>query len=107
MRVLALKSCDTCRKALAALRAAGHDPQVIDVADGIPPADLAAILAVHGDGALNRASTTWRALPEGERVWPAADLLAEHPKLMKRPMIDTGETWLKGWTPEVRAALGL
>lgn len=35
MIVHMLKTCDTCRKALAALKAAGFTPQVVDVrADG-------------------------------------------------------------------------
>lgn len=106
MRFFGLKSCDTCRKAHKALRAAGHDPQVIDVrADGIAPADLQAMLAVFGDGAVNTRSTTWRGLSEAERQRPAADLLAEHPTLLKRPVIEVGSQWHQGWTRPVQDAL--
>ncbi|WP_418152447.1 arsenate reductase family protein [Litorimonas sp. RW-G-Af-16] len=31
MKVYHLKTCDTCRKAIKALQAAGHDPELIDV----------------------------------------------------------------------------
>ena len=107
MRILVLKTCDTCRKALAELRAAGHDPEVVEIAAGIPEADRAAILAAHGPDALNRASATWRALSEDDRQRPAEALLAAHPKLMKRPMILAGGRWLRGWRPDTRRALGL
>jgi Spx/MgsR family transcriptional regulator len=106
MRVFGLKSCDTCRKALKALRAAGHDPQVIDVrADGIDAADLQAMLDRFGDAAVNTRSTTWRALSEEERQRPAAELLTAHPTLLKRPVIDAGGRWHQGWTASVRDAL--
>jgi Spx/MgsR family transcriptional regulator len=106
MRVFGLKSCDTCRKALKALRAAGHEPQVIDVrADGIAAADLQAILDRFGDAAVNTRSTTWRALSEDERQRPAAELLAAHPTLLKRPVIATGDQWHQGWTESVLDAL--
>ncbi|MDP5361244.1 MAG: hypothetical protein NWP79_03730 [Paracoccaceae bacterium] len=49
MRFFGLKTCDTCRKALKNLAAAGYDPQVIDVrADGISAADLQTIIATFG-----------------------------------------------------------
>ena len=87
MRVFGLKSCDTCRKALKALTAAGYAPEVIDVrADGIAAADRAAIIDAFGDKSLNRASTTWRGLSDEERTAEPASLLAAHPTLMKRPV---------------------
>lgn len=104
MRFFGLKSCDTCRKALKALAQAGHTPQVIDVrADGVSEADRAAIIAQFGDAAINRASTTWRGLSEEERGAAPADLLAAHPTLMKRPVIDADGKWTIGWKPDVQA----
>jgi len=105
MRFFGLKSCDTCRKALKSLRAAGHDPHVIDVrADGIGPDDLAAILNAFGDAAINRKSTTWRGLSDADKARDTASLLADHPTLMKRPVIHA-DTWYLGWSPEIQAAL--
>ena len=37
----------------------------------------------------------------------AANVLAAHPTLMKRPAIVTATAAHIGWTPEVRAALGV
>jgi arsenate reductase-like glutaredoxin family protein len=106
MRFFGLKSCDTCRKAQKALRAAGHDPQVIDVrADGIDPVDLQAILEAFGDKAVNTRSTTWRGLTEAERQRPTADLLTKHPTLLKRPVIEVNGQWHQGWTKPVQEAL--
>jgi arsenate reductase-like glutaredoxin family protein len=106
MRFFGLKTCDTCRKALSALRETGHQPLVIDVrADGIAPSDLAAMLAALGDGAVNKSSATWRALSEEERRAPGAELIAAHPTLLKRPVIEAGGVWHQGWSPAVQRAL--
>ena len=106
MIVYALSTCDTCRKALAALRAAGHDPEVIDVRrDGVSQGDLAAMLAAFGDDLVNRRSTTWRGLTEAERAADPATLLAAHPTLMKRPVIRDGARWHLGWGADVQSAL--
>jgi len=106
MRVFALKSCDTCRKALKAMREAGLEPEVIDVrADGVAEADRAAILAAFGDAALNKASTTWRGLDDAEKAQPAAALLTAHPTLMKRPVIEKDGQWYLGWKADVQAAV--
>ncbi|QDL91380.1 ArsC family transcriptional regulator [Paroceanicella profunda] len=108
-----LKTCDTCRKALKALEAAGHDVTNIDIrADGVPPGALSGWMAALGPEVLvNTRSTTWRGLSEAERARAAtaegaAALLAEHPTLMKRPVIVAGEDVHVGWTPAVRGALG-
>jgi len=106
MRFFGLKSCDTCRKALSALRAAGHAPSVIDIrADGIEADDRATILKTFGAAALNTRSTTWRGLSEDERARDPADLLVDHPTLMKRPVIEADGIWYQGWTQQTQAAL--
>ena len=104
MRIYCLKTCGTCRKAIKALEAAGIAHVLRDVrADGIAGADLAAILAAHGEAAINRASTTWRGLTEAERAQPPDALLAAHPTLLKRPAIERGGEWFLGWTPDIQA----
>lgn len=104
MRFFGLKTCDTCRKALKALVDAGHTPQVIDVRkDGVSNADLSQIIAEFGDMAINRASTTWRGLSEDEKLSDPMTLLAAHPTLMKRPVIEANGTWTVGWKADVQA----
>ncbi len=101
-----LKSCDTCRKALKELAAAGVTPTVMDVrADGVDHETLARFYAELGDALVNTRSTTWRGLGEAERSGDPVTLLAAHPTLMKRPVIDTGDALYLGWGKETRAAL--
>ena len=103
MRIFALKTCDTCRKALKSLRAAGLEPEVIDVrADGVSAGDLDAMWTALGDGVVNRKSTTWRGLSDAEKASDAKGLLAEHATLIKRPVITDGRHWTVGWTAETQ-----
>lgn len=104
MRLYGLKTCDTCRKALKSL----PDAEFVDVrAQGVPTEVLAQALERFGDGLLNTRSTTWRGLDAAERARPVLDLMADHPTLMKRPLIDTGTEMYLGWTPRTRSALGI
>ncbi|MGJ3231044.1 MAG: ArsC/Spx/MgsR family protein [Oceanicaulis sp.] len=107
-----LKSCDTCKKAQKALAAAGHDVAFVDVR---AEADLAAKLpqwlaAAGADALVNTRSTTWRGLPEAERARAQSDpkgLLADHPALIKRPVIERGGEVSVGWTRDVQAGYGV
>lgn len=105
-----LKTCDTCRKALKALEAAGNSVTYVDVrADGVSADVLAAWLEEHGDALINTRSTTWRGLDESDRARSASDpagLLKEHPTLIKRPVIVSGDDVTVGWSKAVQAAFG-
>ena len=102
MLIYGLKTCDTCRKALKAL----PDAEFLDVrADGVPSAVIDAALAKFGEKLVNTRSTTWRELEDAQRARPAKELLADHPTLMKRPLIVDGETMYLGWTKDVQAAV--
>jgi len=106
MRFYGLKSCDTCRKALAALRSAGHNPLLVDVrADGIPADTLARFLSAFGADLINRRSTTWRTLDDAARSRDPADLLTAHPAVLKRPVIEHDGQLYLGWAKDVQAAL--
>ncbi len=107
MRILGLKTCDTCRKALKSLRAAGIDAVLHDVRDApLQASDIRRFFEQFGDELVNRRSTTWRGLSEAERAGDPLDLLAAHPTLMKRPVIedDRGALHL-GWGKDVQASL--
>lgn len=101
-----LKTCDTCRKAMKALEAAGKKPRLVDLrAETDLPAKVPAWHQAVGAALLNRSSTTWRSLDEAQKARAESDpvaLLIEHPTLIKRPVIETGEETLVGWRPEVR-----
>lgn len=103
MRLYGLKNCDTCRKALKAL----NNAESVDVrADGVSDEVLARAFDQFGDALLNTRSTTWRGLDAEEREKPALELLAAHPTLMKRPLIEVDGTLYLGWGKDVQAALG-
>ena len=106
MRVYCLKTCDTCKKAIKALQAAGRDPEVIDVrADGLSDDQRREFLAEFGEAVVNRSSSTWRGLSEVERSRDPVVLLADYPTLMKRPVIEADGTLYLGWKADVQAAL--
>ncbi|WP_199241153.1 ArsC/Spx/MgsR family protein [Marinicauda salina] len=106
-----LKNCDTCKKAMKALDAAGRACDFVDIR---AEADLAArvpawLEAVDANTLINTRSTTWRGLDEAERARAQSDpagLLAEHPTLVKRPVIEADGTVSVGWTDAVRERLG-
>ena len=104
MQLYGLKSCDTCRKALKSL----PEAEFVDVrTDGISQELLERALAEFGDALVNTRSTTWRGLSEAEREGESLDLLQAHPTLMKRPLIQDGDTLYLGWSTDVRQKLGV
>ncbi|WP_372605157.1 arsenate reductase family protein [Actibacterium sp.] len=106
MRLYGLKTCDTCRKSLKILTQAGHNATLIDIRQQpLTPEQLAQFHAVFGDDLVNRRSTTWRGLPASERDLDPLELLARHPALMKRPVIEAAGQLYLGWDKQVQAAL--
>jgi arsenate reductase len=109
-----LKNCDTCRKAMKALDAAGIAYVFHDIRDGsLNATQVSKWLSVVGEDALvNKRSTTWRNLTDTERQQAdsekqLANLLLVHPTLIKRPVIVSADSITVGWTPGVRAGFGL
>lgn len=113
MKIYHLKTCDTCRKAIKALKAAGHDPVLHDVrADGLDVDLVKTLEAELGFAALvNKKSTTWRGLEEATKEGlsqeAAISLLVENPTLMKRPVIKDEGGYTVGWTKDVQAGYGV
>ena len=106
-----LKNCDTCNKAIKALKAAGRSVTFVDIRTD---ADLAAKVPEWldtADGAklLNTRSTTWRGLSDADKALAEtnpAQLLIANPTLIKRPVIEAGDSVSVGWTKSEQAALG-
>ena len=98
-----LSSCDSCRKARRWLDANGVAYRYHDVrADGLDTVTLARLARLAGWSPLvNRRSTTWRALAADERddldQERAISLIAQHPTLMKRPVLVLGKKALVGF----------
>ncbi len=91
-----LDTCDTCKKARNWLARFEVPHAFVDYrAQRVPGETLKAWAAQLGgwDKLINRASTTWRQLPEARKA-PATDpewtlLIKEHPALVKRPVLVT------------------
>lgn len=98
-----IKTCDTCRRARQALDGKGQDYRLHDLReDGLSAPLLEHFLArVPVTTLLNKRSTTWRQLDDGQKAGlddaGARALLLAHPTLLKRPLLDTGETLLVGY----------
>lgn len=109
--IYGLKNCDTCREAISIVAAAGAPHRFHDLrADGLPAGRLDHWLAGVGwETLVNRRSTTWRQLPETEKAGlqsaTAARLLQRHPTLIKRPVIEAGDTLIVGLAPPQQATL--
>ena len=102
-----LKNCDTCKKALKSLTAAGQTVQFVDIrADTDLASKVPVWLAAAGpDLLVNRRSTTWRNLDETARASDPEIILTDNPTLVKRPVIEAGKTVYVGWSKDVQAAL--
>ncbi len=102
-----LKNCDTCKKALKALEAAGKPANFVDIrAEADLTAKVPVWLAAAGpDLLLNTRSTTWRGLSEAERASDPQALLIANPTLIKRPVIEAGDKVHVSWSSAVQAAL--
>ncbi|MEM7327281.1 MAG: ArsC/Spx/MgsR family protein [Pseudomonadota bacterium] len=102
-----LKNCDTCKKALKALEAADKNVTFIDIRSeaDLPTVLLKWLSKAGADRLINRRSTTWRTLSEDERNADPMTLLAAHPTLIKRPVIERGDEVFVGWSKNEQSVL--
>ncbi|TCR62620.1 arsenate reductase [Bosea sp. BK604] len=108
--IYGIKTCDTMKKARTWLDQHGvayvfHDYKT----EGVSKALLEGWCKEHGwEVILNRAGTTFRALPEADKegldAKKAVALMQEHTSLIKRPVLDLGDRRLVGFKPEIYAA---
>jgi arsenate reductase len=107
--IYGIKNCDTMKKARAWLDANGHAYTFHDYKfEGIDKAMLENWAKEVGwETLLNRAGTTFRKLPEGEREnvteKKAIALMLAQPSMIKRPVLDVGGKLVVGFRPETYA----
>jgi arsenate reductase len=105
-----IRNCDTIKKARAWLDAAGIDYEFHDYkALGVDRVALERWVDRLGwTVLLNRAGTTFRKLPDAEKADLDRDravaLLLAQPSMIKRPVLERGDTLLAGFAPERYAA---
>lgn len=101
-----IKNCDTVRKARRWLDDRGIEYRFRDYKTEPPGEDeLTAWTERLGwEKLLNRAGTTFRKLPESDKAGidreKAIALMRAQPSMIKRPLLDTGETLRLGFKPE-------
>ncbi len=110
MTLYGIKNCDTMKKARAWLDAKGvaytfHDYK----AEGIDRARLEGwVQSVGWEMLLNRAGTTFRKLPEADRIdldaGKALALMLEQPSMIKRPVLDLDGRLIVGFKADLYEA---
>jgi arsenate reductase-like glutaredoxin family protein len=106
MILYGIPTCDTCKKALKALQAAGHDVTFRDVrANPLTSAEIDEIVVEFGDRVINKTSTTYRAFSDFLKASDPEAQIAAQPTVMKRPVIRIGAEWHLGWDDAVQAKL--
>jgi Spx/MgsR family transcriptional regulator len=109
--VSGLRTCDTCRKAIAWLKDHGIEHKFHDLrADGLDRATVARWAAEVGwEVLVNRRGTTWRELPEADKAGideaKALALMTAHPVLIKRPVFESAGWVEVGFGDAVRQRL--
>jgi arsenate reductase len=105
-----IPNCDTVKKARVWLDQNGHAYAFHDYRKaGIERATLEYWVEAHGwQVVLNRAGTTFRALPDTDKSDIDADkaiaLMMAQPSMIKRPVLDMGDRTLVGFKPDQYAA---
>jgi arsenate reductase-like glutaredoxin family protein len=104
MILYGIPTCDTCKKALKALAAAGHEVAFRDIRkDPLTAAEVDRIVHEFGDAAVNKTSTSYRAFGDFLKASDADAQILAQPAVMKRPVIQQAEVWTIGWDDAVQA----
>lgn len=105
-KLYGIKNCDTVKKARVWLEQHNVDYQFHDYrVDGISLELLNQFERKLGwEVLLNKRSTTWRELSDRQKTElnpdTALQLLLAHPTLIKRPILESGDTFIIGFNPD-------
>lgn len=106
MILYGIPTCDTCKKALKSLQAAGCDVSFRDIRkDPLTAAEIDRFVAEFGDRLINKTSTTYRGFSDFLKASEPEAQIAAQPTVMKRPLIESGGRLWLGWGEDVLAAL--
>lgn len=109
LTVYGIPNCDTVKKARVWLDAQGREFAFHDFRkDGLNEDMLARWLAhVPMEKLLNKRGTSWRKLSDADKANQQEahlmTLMVDNPTLIKRPVIEAGDTVTVGFTDEVKA----
>ncbi len=108
--IYGIKNCATMKKAFAWCEARGVEYAFHDYKKSGVPRERLVLWCQHlgWKTLVNTRGTTWRKLtPEQQNLSTqsqAVALMLEYPSLIKRPVVETGEQLLVGFTPELFAS---
>ncbi len=106
MILYGIPTCDTCKKALKAIEAAGHDVTFRDIRkDPLSRAEVEQIVGEFGDRVINKTSTTYRAFNDFLKASDPEEQIEAQPTVMKRPIIRKDAAWYLGWDQSVQDAI--
>ncbi|MEM1316855.1 MAG: Spx/MgsR family RNA polymerase-binding regulatory protein [Pseudomonadota bacterium] len=111
IKILTLKTCDTCRKALSFLDDNGIQIENHDIRrDGLPEELVHDVVTTAGwEEAVNKRSTTWRQLEDDDKQdldnAKAIQLIVSNPTLMKRPVFLIDDEVYFGFTKTIQQEL--
>ena len=109
--IYGIKNCDTMKKARTWLDARGVAYRFHDYkAEGIDKASLQRFVDTFGwETVLNRAGTTFRALPDADKQYldakKAIALMLAQPSMIKRPVLDRDGVLTAGFKPDIYETL--
>lgn len=111
MTLYGIRNCDTMKKAMAWLDERGIAYDFVDYKKaGVAEQHLPDWIARAGwESLLNTRGLMWKKLTDQERAAvdrkKALELMTHYPVLIKRPLLDTGERLLVGFSPDAYAAV--
>lgn len=109
--IYGIKNCDTMKKAFTWLDAHGVTYRFHDYrAEGIDENSVKAwVKALGWEKVLNKASTTFKGLPDADKLDLDADkalrLMVANPTMIKRPMLVTADITMAGFKPDLYATV--
>jgi arsenate reductase len=107
--IYGIPNCDTMKKARTWLDGRGVAYRFHDYrAEGVDRAHVEAwVKALGWEKVLNKASTTFKELPDGKKAGldakKAVGLMLANPTMIKRPMLDLGGRLIAGFKPDIYA----
>ena len=107
MRVFGISNCDKCREAKKWLMKNEIDFEFIDFRkQALTAEDIKRwIKSVGEEKLINKRGTTWRALPEKLKQnfekFDVVNIMLEKPTVMKRPIFETQERIIAGFSSDV------
>lgn len=105
MILYGIPTCDTCKKAIRSLEAAGHSVIFRDIRkDPLTDAEITEIVTEFGGRVINKSSTTYRGFSDFLRESEPEAQISAQPTVMKRPLI-RADRWYLGWDSDVQSEL--